>query len=140
MILQHTLRWSTVEWITFRMIVAAASLAVVLCGASPARAAPPRLETNQDDVEDVTRASALDIDDPVAVLGFVLAALPDRVKVYPPENYYYFRFVHGGVRYAGNLRPAAAGAAPTRPRPAAISIAIMVVRIDVSPDQVGRSC
>src|SRR4029079_7388333 len=30
--------------------------------------------------------------------------LPDRVIVYPTENYYYFSFIHHGVRYAGNIR------------------------------------
>ena len=38
------------------------------------------------------------------MLAWVLESLPDRVKVYPTENYYYFHFFHQGVRYAGNLR------------------------------------
>src|SRR5258708_10103484 len=40
----------------------------------------------------------------MAVFGFVLNSLPDRVKVYPTENYYYFTFMHGGAPYAGNIR------------------------------------
>jgi hypothetical protein len=40
----------------------------------------------------------------MAVFAFVLNSLPDRVKVYPTENYYYFHFTHSGVRYAGNIR------------------------------------
>jgi hypothetical protein len=44
------------------------------------------------------------MDDPIAVLDLVLSSLPDRVKVYPTENYYYFRFMHAGTPYAGNLR------------------------------------
>ena len=40
----------------------------------------------------------------MAVFGFVLAQLPERVQVYPTENYYYFGFVHRGIRYAGNIR------------------------------------
>ena len=36
------------------------------------------------------------------------AKLPERVQVYPTENYYYFRFIHDGVRYVGNIRLAAA--------------------------------
>jgi hypothetical protein len=40
----------------------------------------------------------------MAVFAFVLNSLPDRVKVYPTENYYYFTFFHGGARYAGNIR------------------------------------
>jgi hypothetical protein len=55
-------------------------------------------------VNDATRTSSLAIDDPVAVFAFVLNSLPDRVKVYPTENYFYFRFVHDGTPYAGNVR------------------------------------
>ena len=46
----------------------------------------------------------LPLSDPKAMLTFVLESLPDRVKVYPTENYYYFNFYSQGVRYAGNLR------------------------------------
>ena len=38
------------------------------------------------------------------MFGFVLDSLPDRVKVYPTENYYYFTFMLNGVPYAGNIR------------------------------------
>ena len=64
----------------------------------------PRLHTNEVYVEEATRATTLAIADPIAVFAFVLANLPDRVKVYPTENYYYFRFVHNGTPYAGNIR------------------------------------
>jgi hypothetical protein len=64
----------------------------------------PRLYTNQGYVEDATQATTLAIDDPMAVFKFVLGNLPDRVKVYPTENYYYFYFIHRHVRYAGNIR------------------------------------
>ena len=64
----------------------------------------PRLHTNQAYVEDATRATTLAIGDPMAVFAFVLGGLPDSVKVYPTENYYYFRFMQGGVPYAGNIR------------------------------------
>jgi hypothetical protein len=71
----------------------------------PARAQDaPALQTNQSYVEDVTRATSLNVDDPMAVFGFVLSKLPERVKVYPTENYYYFGFMHNGIRYAGNIR------------------------------------
>jgi hypothetical protein len=40
----------------------------------------------------------------MAVFAFVLGSLPERVKVYPTENYYYFTFIHGGTPYAGNIR------------------------------------
>jgi hypothetical protein len=64
----------------------------------------PQLNTNESYVETVTRATALDLRDPLSVFAFVLDSLPDRVKVYPTENYYYFSFVHNGVPYDGNIR------------------------------------
>jgi len=64
----------------------------------------PQLQTNQAYVEDVTRTTTLNVDDPMAVFGFVMTQLPERVKVYPTENYYYFGFMHNGIRYAGNIR------------------------------------
>lgn len=64
----------------------------------------PEIQTNQRYVEQVGAKASLDIADVKAVFGFVLGNLPDRVKVYPTENYYYFKFHHGGVRYAGNIR------------------------------------
>ncbi len=64
----------------------------------------PQLHTNQSYIEEVTRATALNVDDPMAVFGFVMAQLPERVKIYPTENYYYFGFTHNGIRYAGNIR------------------------------------
>lgn len=64
----------------------------------------PKLQTLEADIQDVTRVDALDVDDPLKVFAFVLNALPDRVTVYPTENYYYFRFLHRGTPYAGNLR------------------------------------
>ncbi|MDQ2078968.1 hypothetical protein RA307_02145 [Xanthobacteraceae bacterium Astr-EGSB] len=64
----------------------------------------PRLVTHQSYVEDVERRGGLDVADPMAVFGFVMGSLPDKVTVYPTENYYYFSFVHDGARYAGNIR------------------------------------
>jgi hypothetical protein len=55
-------------------------------------------------VDEVTQATTLAVDDPMAVFAFVLNSLPDRVKVYPTENYYYFTFFHNGAPYAGNIR------------------------------------
>lgn len=65
---------------------------------------PPRLYTNEAFVEESTVAPTLPIDNPMAMFSFVLGHLPDRVKVYPTENYYYFSFTHNHVRYAGNIR------------------------------------
>ena len=65
----------------------------------------PRLRTNEAYVnEATTRTQKLAIDDPMAVFAYVLDSLPDRVKVYPTENHYYFAFDLNGVRYAGNIK------------------------------------
>jgi hypothetical protein len=96
-------------------VLTAAALTATVASAAAQDAAPPRLHTNEAYVEEVTRATALAVNDPMAVFAFVLNSLPDRVKVYPTENYYYFTFFHGGARYAGNIRiePADGGAAAT---------------------------
>ena len=64
----------------------------------------PQLYTNETEIEEATQPSTLAINDPVAVFAFVLNSLPDRVRVYPTENYYYFRFTHNGTAYTGNIR------------------------------------
>lgn len=72
---------------------------------SPALAAErPKLYTNQEYIEDLMRDTSLPLDDPKGMLAFVLESLPERVKVYPTENYYYFYFYHAGTRYGGNIR------------------------------------
>ncbi len=85
-----------------RSVVALCIFAAMTAGA--AAQGPPKLMTNQAYVEDVTRKTALAIDDPMAVFAFVLDSLPDRVKVYPTENHYYFWFLLNGTRYAGNIK------------------------------------
>jgi hypothetical protein len=89
-----------------RVVASAVLLAMAAIGlcATSAAAQLPRLYTNESVVEDVTKKSTLAIDDPIAVFTFVLNSLPDRVTVYPTENYYYFWFYHNGNRYAGNVR------------------------------------
>src|SRR5215470_5451231 len=84
--------------------LATVALAITVRTAVAQNAEVPRLETNQAYLEEVMRTTALSINDPMAVFGFVLDSLPDRVKVYPTENYYYFSFFQSGVRYAGNIR------------------------------------
>jgi len=86
-----------------RFLLAAAALAAPCAGAA-AEGALPRLYTNEAYVEEATASPALAISEPLAVFAFVLGNLPDRVNVYPTENYYYFSFVHNHVRYAGNIR------------------------------------
>jgi hypothetical protein len=93
------------------------AIRIVLAGALVLTAVPvrvlaqdslPPLHTNESDIAATMQSSTLKIDDPVAVFAYVLGQLPERVQVYPTENYYYFRFVHNGVSYAGNIRLAAA--------------------------------
>jgi hypothetical protein len=80
-------------------------LIALLFAASPTAAAEkPKLYTNQSYVEDVNNREALPIGDAKAMFAWVLGELPERVKVYPTENYYYFYFYHQGSRYAGNIR------------------------------------
>ena len=83
---------------------AATALALAAASAAGQGLERPRVYTNETYVEDAMRPATLTIDDPIAVLDLVLDSLPDRVKVYPTENYYYFRFMHAGTPYAGNLR------------------------------------
>jgi len=65
----------------------------------------PRLQTNEAYIDEATtRTQKLAIDDPMAVFAYVLNSLPDRVKVYPTENHYYFAFDFNGIRYAGNIK------------------------------------
>jgi hypothetical protein len=85
-------------------LAALAVIAILSAESAADRPALPRLYTHQSYVEDVTQGSTLQIDDPKAVFAYVLNALPDRVKVYPTENYYYFYFYAGKLRYAGNIR------------------------------------
>jgi hypothetical protein len=76
----------------------------LLAGAFTAYAAEPRVYTNQEYLEDAMLKGELKIDDIKAVFRLVFKSLPDKVKVYPTENYYYFYFYHDGVKYAGNFR------------------------------------
>ena len=64
----------------------------------------PRVHTNQTYIEELQQISEFNINDPLAVFAFVFASLPDAVKVFPTENYYYFNFTHNGQPFHGNLR------------------------------------
>jgi hypothetical protein len=80
------------------------AIALVVATAGAGAQEVEHVYTNQSYVEDATHASELSMDDPMAVFALVINSLPDHVKVYPTENYYYFRFIHAGTPYAGNLR------------------------------------
>ena len=59
---------------------------------------------NQAYVREVGTSKELDPGDLMTVFSFIFNELPDQVTVYPTENYFYFRFYHDGVRWAGNIR------------------------------------
>lgn len=82
---------------------AVAALAGAMTGAA-AQSAVPQLHIHQHFIEDALRPGTLDVKDPMAVFAFVLDSLPDRVKIYPTENYFYFTFTLNGSPYAGNIR------------------------------------
>jgi hypothetical protein len=86
------------------ILLQAGSALAVRSAATAEPDAKPRLYTNQDYAEDATRSTTLAVNDPMAMFAFVLSQLPDRVTVFPTENYYYFYFIHHHVRYAGNIR------------------------------------
>lgn len=81
-----------------------ATMATLALSAFAQNTSYPKLHTNQEYLEEVARATKLTTSDPLAVFAFVLESLPDSVKVYPTGNYYYFRFIHNGAPYAGNIR------------------------------------
>ncbi len=87
-----------------RMMLALAVVAATPAFAQTAPDTAPNLHLHQSYIEEVARATDLDVKEPLAVFAYVLNALPQRVKVYPTENYFYFSFVHRGVPYAGNIR------------------------------------
>ena len=97
--MQRQQKWSWATALTLAGIATATALATAAKAETQ-----PRLYLHQTYVEDATRPATLDVKDPMAVFKFVLDSLPDRVKVYPTENYFYFQFFHRNIRYAGNLR------------------------------------
>jgi hypothetical protein len=82
-------------------LVALGGLAAVAAAEEPKW---PVLHTEQEYIDQVTRPTTLDVKDPMAVFDFVFSTLPERVKVYPTENYYYFTFLNDGVPFDGNIR------------------------------------
>ncbi len=74
---------------------------------TPAIASANNLHTNQAWIEQMQQSSQLVINNADDAFEHVFSQLPERVFVYPTENYYYFTFTAGGVTYAGNLRLAA---------------------------------
>jgi len=111
----HPVDWSR-PWVAISvcaaisLALAAAIAAIFFARHDRTGAAGPSLSvlrTNQDFIEQISKAPPFDVEDATAVFRFVFRSLPDAVRVYPTENYYYFKFFHGGIEYAGNLRLAA---------------------------------
>jgi hypothetical protein len=67
-------------------------------------AAPPAIKVhfNQETIEGAS--TEFDITDTGAVFELVFSQLPETVRVYPTENYYYFNFAANGQTVYGNLR------------------------------------
>jgi hypothetical protein len=86
------------------MLIVAAALLLNAPRPAAQQPATSPVHVLEDVIEDLGRTSALAIDRPKHIAAFVFAALKDRVRVYPTENYYYFRFVHDGTVYTGNFR------------------------------------
>lgn len=84
--------------------IAALAVAIALSTAAAQDGEPPRLDTNEAYIAELARSHRLAIDDPMAVFAYVLGSLPERAKVYPTENHYYFSFDLNGIRYAGNIK------------------------------------
>jgi hypothetical protein len=74
---------------------------IATAGATESRL--PRIHTNQQFLEDIALNNTVKLD-AISVFGMVLNSLPDRVTVYPTENYYYFKFNYAGRQYSGNIR------------------------------------
>jgi hypothetical protein len=90
-----------------RAFIAALALLAASLAAAPAQDRI-HLHTNEAEIGEVLRDGGVTIDDPVAMFAAVLKNLPERVQVYPTENYFYFRFTQNGVVYSGNIRLGAA--------------------------------
>ncbi|MCC2110400.1 MAG: hypothetical protein KDJ16_00020 [Hyphomicrobiales bacterium] len=62
------------------------------------------LTTNEDYIGKITTPFDVDTGDLMTMFRIVFASLAPKIKVYPTENYYYFKIERGGNRFAGNLR------------------------------------
>jgi hypothetical protein len=98
MMIMHSLRFGR------RLLVAAIAMVAAVGVVRAQLSDVPRVQTIDGIVDEVMRTYKVDIKDTMAVLDFIFAGLPERVKVYPTENYFYFRFIHNGLQYAGNFR------------------------------------
>ena len=92
---------------SIRTLARAPLAAMLMLGHLPAPAAfaaDNPIHTNEAYIDEVRTEAGFDIAKIDEVFDYVFGQLPAEVKVYPTENYYYFKFIHGGVPYAGNFR------------------------------------
>lgn len=96
--------FSTIRIVTpiFRSSALAAALIAFMLPALPTLAS--EIKTNEAYINDVLAPPAFDIEVIDEVFDHIFSTLGDKVTVYPTENYYYFKFMHEGVAYAGNFR------------------------------------
>ncbi len=89
------------------LCVASLIAAFILGGllASPRYPSSPalHLHTHEEYVKNVLQRNSQPLD-PQQIFADILSSLPDRVDMYPPENYYYFYFFRNGIRYVENIR------------------------------------
>ena len=76
----------------------------LLCSSAHSSNKGPRIYTNEQQIKAWSARHSLDLEDTLSVFRHILSQLPDRVQIYPTENYYYFWFFQDGVKYAGNIR------------------------------------
>lgn len=88
----------------FKAMILGAIPALALLWSGTALAGTPTVHTNQTLIEETTADTPFEIGDIKSVFRMVFTSLPERVVVYPTENYFYFWFHHRGIKYAGNIR------------------------------------
>ena len=78
-----------------------------ILGSSDSVAMPadgPRVTVLENLLSSLASKGDLNIQKSSAVASFVFSQLAETVRVYPTENYYYFRFQYDGLAYSGNFR------------------------------------
>ncbi len=80
------------------------SLAIAPSGEAGENTMSSGVYLNQTYLESALDERRFDIANVMATFEHVFNALPDQVRVYPTENYFYFQFGYRGLIYAGNMR------------------------------------
>lgn len=84
--------------------LAICAVLVLSAGVAAGQTSTVGVSLNQTYIDSIRAAPEFAIDDITAVFGHIFSGLPDRVTVYPTENYFYFTFGYKGLIYAGNMR------------------------------------